>query len=176
VVRQSAIQHRQSKLLSKAEQNPNTDSPLIIIGWREWLSLPDLGVPRIKAKIDTGARSSSLHAYDIEQFQQEGCSLVRFKVHPIQRREQMEVCCVAEVHDIRSVRSSSGEATDRIVIQTTASWLNQEWTIELTLADRSQMGFRMLVGREAMRGRMLVDPGRSYFGGRPKRRKKPDNT
>ena len=113
----------------------------MIIGWREWLSLPDLGVPRIKAKIDTGARSSSLHAYDIEQFQREGCSLVRFKVHPIQRREQMEVCCVAEVHDIRSVRSSSGEATDRIVIQTTASWLDQEWTIDLTLADRSQMGF-----------------------------------
>ena len=87
----------------------------------------------------------------------------------------MEVCCVAKVHDIRSVRSSSGEATDRIVIQTTASWLDQEWTIELTLADRSQMGFRMLVGREAMRGRMLVDPGRSYFGGRPKRRQKFDN-
>ncbi|OUX07921.1 MAG: hypothetical protein CBE00_03335 [Planctomycetaceae bacterium TMED240] len=176
VVRLSAIQHRKSKLLSETEQNSNTDSPLMIIGWREWLSLPDLGVPRIKAKIDTGARSSSLHAYDIEQFQQEGCSLVRFKVHPIQRREQMEVCCVAEVHDIRSVRSSSGEATDRIVIQTTASWLGQEWTIDLTLADRSQMGFRMLVGREAMRGRMLVDPGRSYFGGRPKRKKKPDNS
>ena len=176
MVRFSAIQHRKSKLLSKPEQNSNTDSPLLIIGWREWLSLPDLGVPRIKAKIDTGARSSSLHAYDIEQFQREGCSLVRFKVHPMQRQEQMEVSCVAEVHDIRSVRSSSGEATDRIVIQTTASWLDQEWTIDLTLADRSQMGFRMLVGREAMRERMLVDPGRSYFGGRPKRRKKPNNS
>ncbi|MDA7914962.1 ATP-dependent zinc protease [Rubripirellula sp.] len=162
--------------MSETEQNVNADSPLIIIGWREWLSLPDLGVPRIKAKIDTGARSSSLHAYDIEQFEREGCSMVRFKVHPIQRREQLEICCLAEVHDIRSVRTSSGEATDRIVIQTTASWLDQTWTIDLTLADRSQMGFRMLVGREAMRGRMLVDPGRSYFGGRPKRKTQSNNS
>jgi len=162
--------------LSETEQNVNADSPLIIIGWREWLSLPDLGVPRIKAKIDTGARSSSLHAYDIEQFEREGCSMVRFKVHPIQRREQLEICCSAEVHDIRSVRTSSGQATDRIVIQTTASWLDQTWTIDLTLADRSQMGFRMLVGREAMRGRMLVDPGRSYFGGRPKRKTQSNNS
>ena len=162
--------------MSETEQNVNADSPLIIIGWREWLSLPDLGVPRIKAKIDTGARSSSLHAYDIEQFEREGCSMVRFKVHPIQRREQLEICCSAEVHDIRSVRTSSGQATDRIVIQTTASWLDQTWTIDLTLADRSQMGFRMLVGREAMRGRMLVDPGRSYFGGRPKRKTQSNNS
>ena len=162
--------------MSETEQNVNADSPLIIIGWREWLSLPDLGVPRIKAKIDTGARSSSLHAYDIEQFEREGCSMVRFKVHPIQRREQLEICCSAKVHDIRSVRTSSGQATDRIVIQTTASWLDQTWTIDLTLADRSQMGFRMLVGREAMRGRMLVDPGRSYFGGRPKRKTQSNNS
>lgn len=162
--------------MSETEQNVKADSPLIIIGWREWLSLPDLGVPRIKAKIDTGARSSSLHAYDIEQFEREGCSMVRFKVHPIQRREQLEICCSAEVHDIRSVRTSSGQATDRIVIQTTASWLDQTWTIDLTLADRSQMGFRMLVGREAMRGRMLVDPGRSYFGGRPKRKTQSNNS
>lgn len=102
--------------------------------------------------------------------------MVRFKVHPIQRREQLEICCSAEVHDIRSVRTSSGQATDRIVIQTTASWLDQTWTIDLTLADRSQMGFRMLVGREAMRGRMLVDPGRSYFGGRPKRKTQSNNS
>ncbi len=170
VVRLSAFQIRMSKLLSKAEQNANSDSPLIIIGWREWLLLPDLGISRIKAKIDTGARSSSLHAYDIEQFEREGCSLVRFKVHPIQRQEQLEVSCIAEVHDIRSVRSSSGQATDRIVIQTRVSWLDQTWSIDLTLADRSQMGFRMLVGREAIRGRMLVEPGRSYFGGRPRRK------
>ena len=171
-MRLSAFQIRMSKLLSKAEQNANSDSPLIIIGWREWLLLPDLGISRIKAKIDTGARSSSLHAYDIEQFEREGCSLVRFKVHPIQRQEQLEVSCIAEVHDIRSVRSSSGQATDRIVIQTRVSWLDQTWSIDLTLADRSQMGFRMLVGREAIRGRMLVEPGRSYFGGRPRRKNK----
>ena len=95
-----------------------------------------------------------------------------YDLHPIQHREQVEVSCVAEVHDIRSIRSSSGQATDRIVIQTMVSWLDQTWTIDLTLADRSQMGFRMLVGREAIRGRMLVEPGRSYFGGRPKRKHK----
>ena len=158
--------------MSETERRVETDAPLIIIGWREWLSLPDLGIPRIKAKIDTGARSSSLHAYEIQRFEQQGCSLVRFKVHPVQRRDAVSVSCVAEVHDVRSVRSSSGEAADRIVIQTPVRWMGETWTVDLTLADRSQMGFRMLIGREAVRGRMLVDPGRSYFGGRPKKKRK----
>lgn len=166
---------REIERLSETERRVETDAPLIIIGWREWLSLPDLGIPRIKAKIDTGARSSSLHAYEIERFEQHGSSLVRFKVHPVQRRDSVTVVCVAEVHDVRSVRSSSGEATDRIVIQTPVRWMGESWTVDLTLADRSEMGFRMLVGREALRGRMLVDPGRSYFGGRPKKKTKQNN-
>ena len=149
-----------------------TDNPLLIIGWREWLSLPDLGIARIKAKIDTGARSSSLHTYFLEPFQIDGRPHVRFKVHPIQRHDEFSVTCEAPVHDVRLVRSSSGEASERFVIQTLVRWMGESWTMELTLANRAEMGFRLLIGREAVRGRMLVDPGRSYFGGRPRRKKK----
>lgn len=147
------------------------EAPLIIIGWREWVSLPGLGVQRVKAKIDTGARSSSLHAFDVEPFDLDGQKMVRFTVHPAQRSTKRIVRCQAPVHDIRSVRSSSGQAADRIVIQTLVSWMGEEWTVDLTLADRTEMGFRMLIGREAIRGRMLVDPGRSYFGGKPKKKR-----
>lgn len=158
--------------MSVTSRPPTADTPLVIIGWREWISLPELGIARIKAKIDTGARSSCLHTYEIESFELEGRPYVRFKVHPIQRHDEFSVTCQAPVHDVRSVRSSSGEAADRFVIQTLVRWMGESWTVDLTLANRSEMGFRMLIGREAIRGRMLVDPGRSYFGGRPKRKKK----
>lgn len=148
------------------------ETPLVIVGWREWLALPELNINRIKAKIDTGARSSSLHAFDIEAFDKNGETFVRFEVHPEQRTDKKTVSCEALVHDMRSVRSSSGKASDRFVILTPVRWMGDEWLVELTLADRSEMGFRMLIGREAMRGRMLVDPSRSYFGGRPKKKKK----
>lgn len=144
----------------------------MIIGWREWVSLPTIGISRIKAKIDTGARSSSLDARGIERFERQGRQFVRFTVHPVQRKEEIAVVCEAEIHDLRNVRSSSGESSERIVIQTPVCWMGETWTVDLTLADRTEMGFRMLVGREAVRGRMLVDPGRSYFGGRPKRKKR----
>ena len=157
--------------LPDANRSREFDAPLVIIGWREWVSLPELKIARIKAKIDTGARSSSLHAFDIEPFQRDGNSMVRFTVHPIQRRNDRSTQCEAVIHDVRSVRSSSGDATERYVIQTPILWMGQRWDVELTLADRTEMGFRMLVGREAVRGRMLVDPGRSYFGGRPRRKR-----
>ncbi len=158
--------------MSESERIEQRAAPLVIIGWREWVALPEIGISRIKAKIDTGARSSSLHAFDIQPFERDGRSFVRFDVHPVQRREEISVSCEAEIHDVRKVKSSSGESSDRIVIQTPVSWMGETWTVDLTLADRSEMGFRMLVGREAVRGRMLVDPGRSYFGGRPKRKKR----
>lgn len=150
------------------------ETPLVIIGWREWVSLPQLGISRIKAKIDTGARSSSLHALDIQRFEQNGDSFVRFKVPPMQRHGEITVSCQAEIHEERLSRSSSGEAFDRIVIQTPVCWMGETWSVDLALADRSEMGFRMLVGREAVHGRMLVDPSRSYFGGRPKKKKRRD--
>ncbi len=143
------------------------------IGWREWIALPDLGIKRIKAKVDTGARSSSLHAFDINLFFKEGAQWARFSVHPIQRRQTGVLQLEAKVLELRSVRSSSGESSMRPVVETHVRLLGTTWPIELTLADRRQMGFRMLLGRQAFRGRFLVDAGRSYYGGRPKRKKKP---
>ncbi len=141
------------------------------IGWREYVSLPDLKIPAIKAKVDTGARSSSLHAFEMELFRKDGLDYVRFKIHPVQRNDELVVEVETPVFDIRRVRSSSGESSVRPVIVTMVELLGVAWPIELTLANRDQMGFRMLLGREAMRGRMLVDPGNSYFGGKPKRKK-----
>jgi hypothetical protein len=138
-----------------------------VLGWREWLSLPELGVKRIKAKVDTGARTSAIHAFDVDTYERDGDRRVRFTIHPIQRNDERIVEADAAVHDVREVRSSSGVATERIVIVTPIRLLGETWPIELTLANRDAMGFRMLLGREAIRGRMLVDPGTSYAGGRP---------
>jgi hypothetical protein len=144
---------------------------LPIIGWREWVELPELGIPRIKAKVDTGARSSSLHASEIEEIERGGVVFVRFKIHPFHRKPDEKVKAEARVLDFREVKSSSGETTNRPVILTNVVLLGQNWPVELTLADRTEMGFRMLLGREAVRGKFLVDGGRSYFGGKPKRKK-----
>lgn len=140
---------------------------LPVIGWREWVALPELGVDKVKAKIDTGARSSSLHAFDMEVFERDGQSFVRFKVHPIQRSSRETIVVEAPVLEFRKVRSSSGHAKKRPVIVTRVEALGTSWPIELTLANRDEMGFRMLLGREAVRGRMLVDAGTSYYGGAP---------
>ena len=148
------------------------DKTLPIIGWREWIVLPDLGIKFVKAKIDTGARSSCLHAFNIEIFHQQQTKWVRFDVHPVQRNDDWVVQASAPVFDMRSVRSSSGESQIRPVIKTTVVLMGHRIEIELTLADRNQMGFRMLLGREAFRRRFLIDPGTSYLGGVPKKKKK----
>lgn len=134
-----------------------------VIGWREWLSLPDLGVDAIKAKIDTGARSSAIHAFDIEHFFSEKTPMVRFKMHPLQRNTTVTVTGIAQVVDQRQVRNSGGHAEERIVIVTTAQLRDHKWAIELTLTNRDVMGFRMLLGRAAVREQFLVHPGRSYL-------------
>ena len=139
--------------------------PLPMIGWREWVQLPGLRVPLIKAKIDTGARSSALHAFDIKLVQRRGRDFVRFKVHPLQRDAHTTVVAEAELLEHRLVRSSGGHETVRPVILTNVELLGQNWMIELTLASRDVMGFRMLLGRQALRHRFVVDPGRSYLGG-----------
>jgi hypothetical protein len=144
---------------------------LPIIGWREHLALPGLGIQEVKAKIDTGARSSALHAFDVEIFTDQGKQMVSFKVHPYQRDSHHTVATVAELLDQRLVRNSGGQATIRPVILTTVE-LNSaaasgekshRWLIELTLTNRDVMGFRMLLGRQAVRQRFLVDAGRSYL-------------
>ena len=143
------------------------------IGWREWVALPDLGVTRIKAKIDTGARSSALHAFDLEHFRRRGHDMVRFAIHTLQRSSKRVIVAEAEMLDNRIVRSSNGVNALRPVILTRVELLGESWPIELTLASRDEMGFRMLLGRQAVRGRFLIDPGRSYLAGRPPRKPKP---
>lgn len=141
-----------------------------IIGWREWVLLPDLLDVPIKAKIDTGARTSSLHSFGTRRFSDRGAPHVEFLLHPIQRQGLPEIACVAAVKDERMVRSSNGAAELRIVIETIARIGAVDWPIELTLADRDVMGFRMLLGREAIRRRFLIDPARSFRQSRRKRR------
>ena len=142
-----------------------------MIGWREWVGLPEFGIEAIKVKVDTGARSSSLHASNLREFERDGEKWVRFKVHPIQRKRDVTVEIEARIIEYRSVRSSSGKTTIRPVVSTQLKLLGITWQVELTLASRDKMGFRMLLGREAFRGRFLVDAGNSYFGGKPGRRK-----
>jgi len=142
------------------------------IGWREWVRLPDLNVGRVKAKIDTGARTSALHAFKITPFTKDGASYVRFVVHPLQRQRYPEVTCVAVVIDHRSVTDSGGRAEMRYVIRTTLKMGTARWPVELTLTNRDQMGFRMLIGRQALRRRYLVDTGRSFLA-RKKKKSKP---
>jgi hypothetical protein len=139
------------------------------IGWREWVGLPDMGIELIKVKVDTGARSSSLHAINLQEFKRDGVEYVRFQVHPVQRSRKTTVEVEAEILEYRSVRSSNGRSTKRPVIITHVALLGVIWPVELTLASRDNMGFRMLLGREAFRRRFLVDAGNSYYGGQPKR-------
>jgi hypothetical protein len=137
-----------------------------IIGWREWLALPDLGIRAIKAKIDTGARSSALHTVGLEPLEKNGILKVKFGVHPLQRRKDIEVNCVADVVDRRRVTSSDGQSERRYVIRTTVAIGELEWQIELTLTDRKSMRFRMLLGRAAISDFLLVDPAKAYLSGR----------
>jgi len=138
---------------------------LPVIGWREWVSLPDLGLRRIKAKIDTGARSSALHAINLETFRKQGADWVRFEVHPLQHGGPT-IRAEAPVVDMRWVRNPGGRREHRPVIRTSLVLLGQEWDIDVTLTPRWGMNYRMLLGRQTVRHHFLVDPGRSFLGER----------
>ncbi|MCT2223099.1 ATP-dependent zinc protease family protein [Microbacterium paraoxydans] len=140
-----------------------------LTGWREWVSLPDLGVDWIKAKIDTGARTSSLHAFDIQEFERDGEAWVRFRVKPWQDSQEDAVVVESPIYDRRAVRSSSGHAQERLVVQLMIRLVDREVMAEVTLSNRDEMGFRMLIGREALRRGYVVDPARSFLGGRAPR-------
>jgi hypothetical protein len=153
-----------------------------IAGWREWVGLPGIDVPWIKAKFDTGARSSALHAFDVEEFvrptdgdstadsaDETDCTAVdwvRFRVRPWQRSENDVAEVECRVHDRRVVRSSSGHSEERIVVLLDIALFGRTITAETTLSNRDQMGFRMLIGREALSQGFLVDSGASFLGGR----------
>ena len=133
------------------------------IGWREWVGLGELGIPWVKAKVDTGARSSSLHAWDVHVDEHGG--EVRFAVHPFQHDDVLTVPVRAALVAMRDVRSSNGDVERRPAIVTTATVAGEAVPVELTLTNRDDMGFRMLLGRAALRRRFLVDAGRSFLGG-----------
>lgn len=138
-----------------------------LTGWREWVSLTQVGVPWIKAKIDTGAQTSALHASGISEFERDGADWVRFTVQPWQVGTANEVTLELPVHDRRTVRSSSGHTQDRLVVLMELTLVGKTNKVEVTLTDREEMVFRMLIGREALKQGYVVDSGASFLGGRP---------
>ena len=142
-------------------------SQLPLIGWRETLNLPQLNVTEIKVKVDTGARSSALHAFKVEEFYLEDRLMIRFQIHPRQKSKQQIVTAEAELLEYRQIKSSNGQVQKRPVILTEAKLGALQWPIELTLTRREMMGFRMLLGRQAIRDRFLVDPGKSFLQSQP---------
>lgn len=140
------------------------------LGWREWVSFPELGLPMIKAKVDTGARTSALHAFEIRPFEENGIQRVEFKIHPRQRDNDTVVACTADVIDERIVSDSGGHKGNRWVIRTPLKLGDDTWPIEITLTARDDMKFRMLLGRTAINGRAIVNPAKSYQIGKKPRK------
>ena len=137
------------------------------LGWREWVGLPELGITRIHAKVDTGARTSCLHAYFVQRLHGRGTDRVRFGIHPLQDNTTAALVCEAELIDQRVVTDSGGHREQRYVIRTQAWVADCAFPAELTLTNRDSMRFRMLLGRTALAGRFVVDPNASHLAGEP---------
>jgi hypothetical protein len=142
-----------------------TRKKIATFGWREWVALPELGIDRIKAKVDTGARTSALHAFSVRDFEENGKHRVEFKMHPSQGDSNTVITCKADIKDRRVVRDSGGHEEKRWVIETPIRVDSECWPIEITLTARDDMLFRMLLGRTALKGRAVVDPSRSFLTG-----------
>ena len=141
-----------------------------VIGWREWVQIPELGVLEIKAKVDTGAATSSLHAFRLERFEKDGLSFVRFEIHPRQRSKRPSIECEAPIVRDTAVRNPGGRTELRPVIASTLVIAGQPVEALINLTGRDEMGYRLLLGRRTLRNRFVVDPGRSYLGPRPIRK------
>jgi hypothetical protein len=161
------IPHELKKRTTKVEASK------FIVGWREWMALPDLKIPGIKAKIDTGARTSALHTHDYEIFDKDGKEWVRFHLHPLVKSTKIELACEAPVSDYREVKDSGGHIERRPFIHTTGRMASFEWRFEVSLTNRESMKFRMLLGRTALSGLFVVDPQSSYIMGSSLRHKYP---
>ena len=157
---------------TETDERMKMQESLMTLGWREWVSLPDLGVEAVKAKVDTGARTSAIHAFELRTFQDGGREKVEFRIHPIQKNESVILTCVADVLDRRVVMDSGGHKEERLVIETRLCIGQHSWMIEATLTARDNMRFRMLLGRSALKGRAQVNPARSYLVGKKRRAKK----
>ena len=142
------------------------NNQLLTLGWREWVALPDLGLPAIKVKVDTGAKTSALHAFYTEKYRVDGVDMVKFLIHPIQNNYDFQIECQSPIIDFREVIDSGGHREMRYVIETLVVIGNRRWPIELTLTNRDTMRFRMLLGRRAIEGRAMVEPGASYLNGK----------
>lgn len=149
-------QDEKSKLIKILKKYPR-------VGWREWVTLPELGIDKIKAKIDTGARTSALHAFALRPFIDNGKNRIRFDIHPFQHDNNTVITCEADVIDKRLVTDSGGHEEERFVIFTPITIAGQTWAIEITLTERENMLFRMLLGRSALRKRFVVNPARSFL-------------
>ncbi|CAN5449266.1 ATP-dependent zinc protease [soil metagenome] len=148
-----------------SERSSHASHAKFLVGWREWLALPDLGIPGIKAKVDTGARTSALHTHDYTIFDGDRGECVRFHIHPLVRRPEIEITCEAPLLDRRQVKDSGGHPEDRPFIETTARIGRFEWKIQMSLTSREGMKFRMLLGRTALAGLFLVDSRSSFLMG-----------
>lgn len=142
----------------------NPDNKTLIAS-EEWFAFKQLGIPAIKARVDTGAATSSLHAFDIEEFERDGQTWVAFDIHPLQKDKKTTISCQAIAVGQRKVKSSSGHPEKRYVIEAEISYQDEAWNIEITLTNRDSMGYRMLLGRQAMNGRIIVDPSESFLLG-----------
>lgn len=139
---------------------------MFTVGWREWVGLPDLGLSQIKAKVDTGARTSALHAFKVRPFFENGTQRVEFQLNPHQHETAAIIICTADIIDQRTVRDSGGHQEERWVISTQLIIGKHSWPIELTLTARNDMRFRMLLGRNALKHRALVNSAGSYLVGK----------